>query len=99
MQLKQIAADTRDPIATIAFSVLGIGGALGLIPADLDANTLAEILGFLMAALAAAFSLLHHKSVKPALAAAREAQERAGAPAALLDDQKTPIDPIEGDGG
>jgi len=99
MQLKQFAADTRDPIATIAFSVLGIGGALELIPADLDANTLAEILGFLMAGLAAAFSLLHHKSLKQAIQTGLDAREAAGIPQVAKDDQKTPLDPIDGHGG
>jgi hypothetical protein len=95
VQLKQLAADTRDPIATLAFSLLGIAGALGWIPDDLDPNVMAEIVGFLMAATAALFSLLHHKSFKQAMRAGAEALDRAAAPDAPVDDQATPLEPVD----
>lgn len=103
MKLKQIAADTRDPIASVVFSLKGVAGALGWIPEDLDANTLAEIVGLLMGAVAGVFSFVHHKDYKQAIHASLAAKDEArsaladvaadlepGAPVAEVEDDTRP---------
>lgn len=96
--MRQLAADTRDPVATLVFSLLGAAGAMGLIPADLDPNVLAEAVGFLMGAVAAGFSFVHHRDFKEALRVGLEAREaHLAAPEAITDDERTPIDQGPGD--
>jgi hypothetical protein len=91
MRLKQLAADTRDPLATVAFGILGLGGALGLIPQDIDPNKLAEIVGLLMAVLAGVFSYVHHKDFKRAIRESLEAAEDKGAtPEPITSQDATP---------
>jgi hypothetical protein len=76
MKFKQLAADTRDPVAALAFGILFIVGSLGLIPEDADPNVLAEIVGAAMGLVAAIFSYLHRREYGPALRAGFEARER-----------------------
>lgn len=92
MDVKQIAADTRDPVATILFSLLGMFGMLGYLPEDWTANDLAAFGGLVMGFVAAVFALFHHKDLKLAIRAGREAQARAAAPSAEIDDQETPFE-------
>jgi len=75
-QLQRIAADSRDPAATIVFAVLAIVGSLGLVPEDMDPNLLAEIVGYGMALVAGIFSFVHHRDWKQALRDGWEARER-----------------------
>lgn len=92
MDVKQIAADTRDPVATILFSVLGMFGMLGYLPEDWTANDLAAFGGLVMGFVAAIFALFHHKDLKLAIRAGREAQALAAAPSPVHDDETTPIE-------
>ncbi len=98
MRLKLLAADTRDPVATVAFSLLGIAGALGWIPRDIDPNLVAEVTGMLMGLLAGVFSLWHHRDFKGALHEGLEARERATGPEKVAPDETTPIEGIPTDG-
>jgi hypothetical protein len=91
MKKRQLAADVRDPIGTLVFSILGSLGALGLIPDNISANELAEGVGWAMAVVAAVFSFIHHRDFKAALRAGLAARARAGVPEALAD-QETPIE-------
>jgi protein-S-isoprenylcysteine O-methyltransferase Ste14 len=75
-QLQSIAADSRDPAATIVFAALAVVGSLGLVPEDMDPNLLAEIVGYAMALVAAIFSYVHHRDWKQALRDGWEARDR-----------------------
>lgn len=92
MRKRQIAADARDPVATLAFAVLGVCGAFGLIPDDWSANKLAEVVGFFMSGLAAVFTLLHHRDFKQALRVGLEIQRATAQPRTISDDETTPIE-------
>ena len=98
MDVKQLAADTRDPVGMFVFGLLGMAGMLGLLPADWSANDLAKFGASVMSAVAGFFALFHHRDLKVAIRAGREAQALAAAPSPVLDDQTTPFEVPPDDG-
>jgi hypothetical protein len=99
MKFKKLAADTRDPLASIVFSLMGVAGALGWIPKDLDPNTLAEIVGLAMGAVAGVFSYFHHRDFKSAIHASLDAKEQAkDAISEVADELETGVPTVEVEG-
>lgn len=101
---KELAADTRDPIAMLVFTALGIAGSLGLIPEGVTVSDLAMAVGYLMGFVAAFYSFLHHKDFKLAIRAGREMQEIAAkqhdddeaAPKPIANLETTPTPDLDG---
>ena len=90
--MRRIAEGTRDPVAAVVFWCLGAAGAAGLIPENVSANTLAGMVGWSMAPVAALFSYLRHRDVKRALQVGLDAIQADATPEPIADDQLTPLD-------